>query len=43
MGISLIHTLLELLLLGTLIRVTTYLILAKSPDSAIGKYLAFAY
>lgn len=43
MGISLIHTLCELLLLGTLIRIATYLTLEKNPDSLFGKFLAFAY
>ena len=43
MGVSLIHTLMELLLLGTMIRTATYLILAKNPDSLLGKYLAFAF
>jgi hypothetical protein len=43
MGVSLFHTALELLLLGSLIRTATYLILANNPDSLLGKYLAFAY
>lgn len=43
MGISLVHTLLELLLLGTLIRIATYLTLERNPESLIGKFLAFAY
>jgi hypothetical protein len=42
-GISLIHTLCELLLLGTLIRIATYLALERNPDSLVGKFLAFAY
>jgi hypothetical protein len=42
-GISLVHTLLELLLLGSMIRTATYLILAQNPDSLLGKWLAFAY
>lgn len=37
------HTALELLLIGTMIRTATYLILAQNPDSLLGKYLAFAF
>lgn len=43
MGVSLLHTALELLLLGSLIRTATYLILERNPDSLLGKWLAFAF
>jgi hypothetical protein len=43
MGISLIHTLFELLLLGACIRTVTYLLLSNNPDNRFAKFLAYAY
>lgn len=43
MGISLVHTALEILLIGTLYRIAEYLLLNRNPESLLGKFLAFAY
>lgn len=43
MGISLLHTLLELLLLGAFIRTVTYHLLANNPDSRLGAFLAYSF
>lgn len=43
MGISLIHTALEVLLLGAIIRTITYLLLNNNPDNRVGKFLAYSW
>lgn len=43
MGISLIHTTIELLLIGAFIRTVTYMLLQNNPDSRVGKFLAYSF
>jgi hypothetical protein len=43
MGISLIHTTLELLLIGAFIRTITYMLLERNPDNRLGKFLAYSF